>query len=47
MPVTPGHTRDIRFDALRGLLVVLMAINHIESPLRVVTDQALGFVGSA
>jgi len=44
MPVTPGHTRDRRFDSLRGLLVVLLATNHIASDVRVVTDQALGFV---
>jgi hypothetical protein len=47
MPATPGHTRDTRFDSLRGLFVVFMALNHIESPLRVVTDQTLGFVSSA
>lgn len=47
MPVTPGHARDLRLDSLRGLLVVFMALNHIESPLRLVTDQALGFVSSA
>lgn len=47
MPVTPGHARDARFDSLRGLLVVCMALNHIASPLRLVTDQALGFVSSA
>lgn len=47
MPATPGHTRDTRFDSLRGLFVVFMALNHIDSPLRVATDQAFGFVGSA
>ncbi|MBX3735725.1 MAG: OpgC domain-containing protein [Candidatus Didemnitutus sp.] len=47
MPVTPGHVRDRRFDSLRGLLVVLMATNHIASDLRGATDQALGFVSSA
>lgn len=47
MPATPGHTRDSRFDSLRGLFVVFMALNHIESPLRVATDQAFGFVSSA
>ncbi len=47
MPATPGHTRDTRFDSLRGLFVVFMALNHIESPLRVATDQAFGFVSSA
>jgi hypothetical protein len=47
MPVTPGHTRDLRFDTSRGLLVLFMAINHIESDLRIVTDQVFGFVSSA
>ncbi|MBI5422714.1 MAG: OpgC domain-containing protein [Opitutae bacterium] len=45
MPATSGHARDHRFDSLRGLLIVLMATNHIESDLHVATDQALGFVG--
>ncbi len=47
MPATPGHTLDTRFDSLRGLFVVFMALNYIDSPLRVATDQAFGFVGSA
>lgn len=49
MPATPSapRQRDLRFDTLRGLLVLFMAINHIESPLRVMTDQALGYISSA
>lgn len=47
MPVSPGHARDLRFDSLRGLFVVFMALTHIGSPLRIVTDQAFGFVSSA
>ncbi|HWZ94286.1 MAG TPA: OpgC domain-containing protein [Opitutaceae bacterium] len=39
--------RDIRFDSLRGLLLVSMAINHLPSDLRVVTDQGVGIVSSA
>jgi hypothetical protein len=39
--------RDIRFDSLRGLLLVSMAINHLPSDLRVVTDQGAGIVSSA
>jgi hypothetical protein len=39
--------RDIRFDSLRGLLLVSMAINHLPSDLRVVTDQGVGIISSA
>jgi hypothetical protein len=39
--------RDIRFDSLRGLLLVSMAINHLPSDLRAVTDQGVGIVSSA
>jgi hypothetical protein len=46
-PATPLR-RDLRLDALRGLLVVFMAINHlVDSPLLAVTDQSLGFISSA
>lgn len=46
MPVTSAHLRDSRFDAWRGLFIVLLATNHVASDLHVVTDQALGFVGA-
>jgi hypothetical protein len=39
--------RDIRFDSLRGLLLVSMAINHLPSDLRVITDEGAGIVSSA
>jgi hypothetical protein len=39
--------RDTRFDSLRGLLLVTMALNHIPSDLHPLTDGALGFVSSA
>ena len=42
----PGR-RDPRLDALRGLLLVTMAINHIPSDLHPITDGGLGFVSSA
>jgi hypothetical protein len=42
-----GQERDLRFDSFRGLLVLCMSMNHIETPLRLVTDQSLGFVSSA
>lgn len=44
---TAARPRDLRFDTLRGLLVLFMAINHIESDLRIVTQQTFGFVTSA
>jgi hypothetical protein len=34
-------------DSLRGLLLVLMAVNHIPSPLHAVTDHPLGFMSAA
>jgi hypothetical protein len=34
-------------DALRGLLLVIMVINHTPSPLRTLTSQPLGFVSAA
>lgn len=39
--------RDIRFDALRGLMLVSMAVNHLPSDLRTVTDEGVGIVSSA
>ena len=34
-------------DTLRGLLLVLMAVNHIPSPLHAFTDHPLGFMSAA
>jgi len=39
--------RLLEIDALRGLLLVLMVINHTPSPLRTLTNQPLGFVSAA
>jgi hypothetical protein len=39
--------RLIPIDALRGLLLVFMAVNHIPSPLHAVTDQPLGYMSAA
>jgi len=39
--------RDIRFDALRGLLLLSMTSNHLPTDLRILTDQGLGIVSSA
>lgn len=42
-----GSKRDLRFDTVRGGLLVVMALNHIDSDFRVLLDQPLGFVTSA
>lgn len=39
--------RRTDLDILRGILIVIMAINHTPSPLRGVTDQPFGFVSAA
>lgn len=39
--------RDLRLDALRGFLLVAMAVNHLDTELRVLTDYPFGFVSSA
>lgn len=40
-------TRDLRLDGLRGLLLVIMALNHITTDLRVISEHPLGFVSAA
>ncbi|ATC65296.1 hypothetical protein CMV30_15815 [Nibricoccus aquaticus] len=40
----PRHTH---IDTLRGLLLVLMAVNHIPSDLHAVTDHPFGFMSAA
>jgi hypothetical protein len=39
--------RLIELDILRGFLLLLMVVNHSPSPLRVLTDQPLGFFSTA
>ncbi len=39
--------RDLRFDTLRGLFLVLMTINHLPTEMRVFTDQSLGIFSAA
>lgn len=39
--------RDQRVDTVRGVLLLMMAVNHIDSDLRFFTDQPFGFVSSA
>lgn len=39
--------RDLRFDTVRGVLLLVMAINHVGSDLSRVLDQPFGFVSAA
>jgi hypothetical protein len=43
----PRGNRLIHIDALRGLLLVFMAINHIPSALHVITDHPFGYMSAA
>jgi hypothetical protein len=43
----PSLSRDTSLDVLRGALLLMMALNHIPSALRWLTDQPLGYVSSA
>jgi len=42
----PGG-RDLRFDSLRGLMIVAMTVNHLPSSLRAFTDGSLGIFSAA
>lgn len=44
-PVQPR--RDVRFDSLRGLLLILMALNHVPSDWHGLTDRSLGLFSAA
>ena len=39
--------RDLRFDSLRGLMLVCMTINHLPSRLRFLTDESIGLFSAA
>jgi len=48
MPATgPDSSRDLRFDSLRGLMLVCMAINHLPSAWRFLTDESIGVFSAA
>src|SRR5665213_2571168 len=48
MPATgPDSSRDLRFDSVRGLMLVCMAINHLPSALRFLTDESVGVFSAA
>jgi hypothetical protein len=39
--------REVRWDALRGLMLIVMAIDHVPSVLKNYTEESLGFVSAA
>jgi len=39
--------RDLRFDSVRGLMLVFMTVNHLPSSWRVLTDQSVGICTAA
>lgn len=39
--------RDLRLDTLRGFMLVAIAVNHLNTELRVFTDYPFGFVSTA
>jgi hypothetical protein len=45
--VAAHNPRDLRFDTLRGLFLVLMTVNHLPTEIRRVTDQPLGLFSAA
>ena len=47
MPETKNPTRDERIDSLRGLLIAIMAINHLALPISKFTNHPFGVVSSA
>ena len=42
-----ASNRIVTLDVLRGLFIVIMAINHIPSPVHKLTSQPLGYVSAA
>ncbi len=47
LPGGKASSRDLRFDSLRGLMLVCMTVNHLPSSLRAFTDESLGIFSSA
>lgn len=43
----PATGRDLRFDSLRGLMLLFMTVNHLPSVFRRVTDSSLGLFSAA
>ena len=44
---TTGFGRDQRLDTLRGYMLVAIALNHLDTELRVFSDYVFGFVSTA
>ena len=42
-----SNARDLRLDAIRGLLLILMAAVHVPTPLSHLLQEPFGFTGSA
>jgi hypothetical protein len=47
LPCSTLMKRLLEIDIFRGLLLVIMVINHTPSPIREATTQPLGFVSAA
>ena len=45
--ISPAGQRDGGIDSLRGLMLIGMAVNHIASPLQILTDHPFGYTTSA
>lgn len=41
------NKRDLRFDSLRGLMILCMTANHLPTRLRALTDESLGLFSAA
>jgi hypothetical protein len=47
VPGMQNKKRDLRFDSLRGLMLVCMTVNHLPSRLRFLTDESIGLFSAA
>ena len=45
--MTQAQHRESWLDGLRGLLLVVMALNHVDSPISLLTFQPLGYASAA
>src|SRR6266853_5489586 len=46
-PITEGNSRDARLDALRGLLLLIMAAVHVPTPLSHLLQEPFGYISAA
>lgn len=47
VPAAGAPQRLLHIDALRGVLLILMGVNHVPGPLHSLTNHPLGFVSAA